>query len=794
MKYVNPQINPTNIEILDKLFRLALDSDIGVDTTNDRAHYRKALRTALITKTIESFLKEPFALAYFQEIFVYIDNPNTPVRKASEHIKDQIYKFLDDGDVIRKLQPYNNMTKYPLYSIFFGYLLVTGADNKKIRECISYCLENLGIRCDETELEALSDLKVIYDENGYFEEGALTTFIKLLCEVGRRDKQKPVRIEALKKCLEDCLRDINRKQSLIDNTQKYIYNNIKSFIPRSISNVSDARIHNIFVKTGFRLGENNADAPLKGIGTNGQIFRGTLTGTTGMGKSIYSQMSTSCLLRRYEDNEKIREELDRFSAAEELPEDMLVISIPARMFSKAYNSDIRKSWVSDNSSLEQLFFNFIWNPISGFNPYTSENLDGTGSNRFIEDDNMTLLCEDTIYDFVRQELLKKAKKGKLLLILDGFDEIVVGDMRDRYLRLVNKFRETYDNGAHIFLITRPLSDAAQKAVSGSIDSHSDYSINPLDTEKKKELLDNWINNRILPDASSREYIVDKITNNKYYKEYSDNPYMFSILCLGPNSGKSILKISEDLFNFLYNRLDSSLKTFKPENPAEKVLLYNVLNRLKTSVMRVAYESVVRECPAISLYDITLSEEDGGLDDTDKLKSDNELNRIFRNILTTQAGLIVPANNEDNLYQFINDQLRYYLAARYVKENYADHPELMNDVKDFDRYSDFFVPLFCQFGRRSEDYRVTLPLTEAFIVSDLKPEKKAEIAYDLITAQYYNTILNLSEYDRFVLPKATLIGSTMLKAVLADESLTDREINEIKASPLFKNFHINPKFI
>ena len=323
----------------------------------------------------------------------------------------------------------------------------------------------------------------------------------------------------------------------------------------------------------------------------------------------------------------------------------------------------------------------------------------------------------TLDDQLLRYISVLAQNGKLVLIADSFDEIVSGQMRQAYLQALQSFRETYCNypeavGAHIFMTSRDMSQSTMEALALSmaitLSSANVYRIKPLSVEQQKELIINW-------DRAFGHGIRDNINelSNHYFVELCSNPYMLSFICNMP--GVKINLITEKLISaILYYRTKTAASML------ENDLLRSVLEskQIKEILQDLALETVELSLPHFSLdllakhcmtrfADLELSEAEF-----------NYCYDILISLFTTSVGLIVPADNEDDRFQFISNQIRYELAAAKISNEASkcgsDAAAILHCItflrrlRNDEEYISLIVPLICKTKR--------IPLAENLIIN------------------------------------------------------------------------------
>ena len=266
--------------------------------------------------------------------------------------------------------------------------------------------------------------------------------------------------------------------------EKSWLSDVKKFRPRSMDRVQDLSMQDFYVFPDFEFPNNLDKDPMRIISEAETSTRSLIVAQTGMGKSMFMRMSSLCFCRKLLDYNL---QIEQLSAETRLPSDMHVIYFPAYMFSYCYQTPEYKSWTGN---LIELYFNCM------FRLSMTINFDKHEKRRIRVDSECAKYKSDSALDSIDEYISALARKGRLILIADSFDEIVSGDMRMAYLNALVKFRKQYCNfpeavGAHILLTSREMSPSTMKSLTSALESDCVYKIKALSPDKQKELIMNW---------------------------------------------------------------------------------------------------------------------------------------------------------------------------------------------------------------------------------------------------------------------------------------------------------------
>ena len=520
------------------------------------------------------------------------------------------------------------------------------------------------------------------------------------------------------------------------------------FEPRSITGF-DAKLQDVFTVPHFEINGEPSCAPEVAISRARYSERALIVSKTGLGKSAYLQMLTLCTLKDAL-GEYLKDSLEKctnedvarkISASSErllkigekmkLPDDTFVIHIPAKMFSTAYSSNEYKEYTAD---LVTLFFNSVCNLADRY-PFYTERLHN-------------VIPSGLGFENIRPEIYKYmrylAKKGRLLLVLDSFDEIALGDMRSAYINAVESFIKNYgyikEKGAHVILATREMSPDTMSLLISTVCPLTGeyYKIRPLDENGRRELIVNW--SAYKSDGENFERDIEAIESNHIRRELSCTPYMLSVLYL------NLSRNTSDIINDYIRKLNDKMLASASGISAEMKLH---LRDIGSSIIpELALESVVsgkRTIDDRSVRDavISLIHEKGIYTEEDEVREAAE--RLV-NVIVTEVGLIVPADGCDEEFQFIEDIIRYHLAASRIsdivhsKESYETFSKSVLVNLSAESFVKLAVPLLCS-GSSAKSLDINTYAALAFELSFRSFEGENEnallttAALDILLANY-----------------------------------------------------------
>jgi hypothetical protein len=275
-------------------------------------------------------------------------------------------------------------------------------------------------------------------------------------------------------------------------------------------------------------------------------------------------------------------------------------------------------------------------------------------------------------------------------------------------------------------------------------------IQPMSVDKQKELILNWDK---AFGGGIREII--KELDNHYFVELCENPYMLSVICSKP--GVKINKVASDLISEIL-KLRTGMAIEMLENTFVKEILRSV--KWEMILQNLAFETVQQAEPHFSVE--TLMKHCKPFFDADEDLSQEDLNSCYEILIylfTTSVGLIVPADYEDDRFQFISNRIRYELAASKIYKDAQSVQKcisFLSGIEDDCEYIGLVVPLVCKSGN---NVLLSDRIIQHMALRDFARENMGilnQALIDLVLERYGMNITcripsasNKSEYEHYV---------------------------------------------
>ncbi len=486
--------------------------------------------------------------------------------------------------------------KHLAVALFFTYLMFTDTNQSRMQEtakiAFTECLERLGITDIDPDV-AKRLFTFDWNDNGCEDtfHGKAQPFITLNCpgivlfgttvlvlttlvekynKYKDTDKRKGYEavITALQHLFKTTFANELHAATTFDTLEYALFKSVMFFEPRAKVGASIRYYpQDVFVMPEFSDFETGAKvgAPIDGFAAGRHGSNQLIVAKTGYGKSIYLQSLTLCSLhKRYLSEFKAEtpgglpeaqeNELYRLSKSMHVPDDLHVISVPAKVYTACYKKG--EEYAPYIEDFVGMYLMYMWSCL------TPERQDALVLK-------LSGVDREKNMDALKSYLRSLASNGQLVLVLDSFDEVPAGNMRTSYIKALQKFCREFckvsgDMGtgsAHILISSRQMSEATMKRLQTPFQNPLDQSyqcrvwgIDPLSDTQREEFVTRWL--RVFKNQENQSTkpaeLLALIENNHYYSAYADNPYMLSVMCQSHTRGVS--DIASEFINTLIQRM------------------------------------------------------------------------------------------------------------------------------------------------------------------------------------------------------------------------------------------------
>ncbi|MFC1713068.1 NACHT domain-containing protein [Candidatus Poribacteria bacterium] len=259
------------------------------------------------------------------------------------------------------------------------------------------------------------------------------------------------------------------------------------------------------------------------------------------------------------------------------------------------------------------------------------------------------------------------KAGRLLILLDGFDEVEM-DKREGLKRQIEAFANHQEYLQNKFVVTsRPIQDAF-------FDRFRHLEVMPLLPEQRKAFLESKIDNSPKSDfdADRCAYLVEAIEGHERIRKLAENPLLLTFLYHVYKYNMELPRRRVELYNQSVNlMLDWDMKTNRPTHIRVKER-----DPKREVLKKVAYYYHTNETRELSEEELV---KQVGIYLPDSLKGDFTARQLIREI-ENSSGILRHKTAET--YEFIHLTFQEYLTADYISDNRNEEiPKLMENLSD-----------------------------------------------------------------------------------------------------------------
>lgn len=715
--------------------------------------------------------------------------------------------FYGDSNIRLWMRTENgSFTKSFEIALFYSYLFLNMQDRKKERYAyFKRLLSYLGVSSIDSFYDpVLSTFDIERTEGEDLFSGYkvpcladisvkifMLAMLTICCIIGRKKEKQEKYIQVFQTEYKSILQEYIDVYEGIEFADKTLFESVNRFDPRTIhsSEPDKMKIENFYVPVQFYRNGYRIEHPLSDLDSCAHSKRRIIQAKTGMGKSIYLQTMVLGMLKDKYMSES-DERLNKLFKSMTPPQDMLVISVPASMFSYCYQKKEYQKWTSN---FIDLYYNVMWKLSGGYNFFSNRAVQGLGNHKGFSPKDAAKTFE-MLYDYLK----RLALQGKLILVLDSFDEIYSGKMRQAYIEAINSFYKEYcdyfeesEIGAHVIISTREMSPKTMADLKNvlKIDDTGIFTIDSFDETRQKELVRNWIYFLKHDDRDNKfKQIWKQIQDNHYYKKYADNPYTLSVLC--NESGKGLVNITKSFVDTLINEMNYN------HAHCPDLLVSTMIYNMKTILQKIALELVKSGTSYFS--NITLNQRlreyipATGYNEEDISQAIKQVNEI----IVTDVGLIVPADGRDDDYQFINDLIRYELAVEGVIEELGTDiavrilkEEILPENISVDDFVGVMVPLICHLR---DNYQLSEKLVYNLAMRDFSNNEENIILTDavknLILSKYASSVVDENNPPSTLASLVYRLQRIALMRLFTSAAFNpdDNQLQEIKNSAAYNN--------
>ena len=649
--------------------------------------------------------------------------------------------------------------KFETSSFLTWILLKRKECAKTAGELLQYCLDALGVKNSLKAMKINTEIsfsdtsfgEIVNEENGIkirsvTDKGArlLIYSVFVTCSLlGHYPESGKDIIQEYYKIITEVISDNLEVFEAMETAREKLMEQLTTFKPRSIPKPGEYFLEDFYVLPVFEKNGVKCDPPLWDHKMAEKSIRSILTGKTGFGKTMYIRMLAK----------RIAEKRD----------DVTVVFITAEDFTACYHNSGYKDMTADLTMM-----------------YFTKMMSGADSEGERSDYNFS--------DKHRAYLMQQAKAGKLVLLLDSYDELPHGEVREAFMQAIRSFCEEYCSffendgvGANVLIASRQMTPKSMQEISCILLPEEEdpkdhiYTIKGLDESGKNRLIKNW------QKYGGQEYLNDDvfsfIKNNHFFSTASESPFTLSLICV--LFGSSFGTIVGTFINWSENKLKVRIKDVS--DPFVRSTLFHGFEILEFLALKSLKENRA---------DFDDHFIDNVIEQYIKIIPDgeNHFRKIgqMREILLMQSGVLVPVEEKEDIYRFTDENLKYELAAKKIVQMiFEDHgydrfrSEVLEQLSVYDSVN-VLVRVICSFGLSYCDIVRRLTCDMLTIMTETIEEERILITglEDLFLNRYkvnHISAANLSPKDRSKIePAQRLVLMRILCSPEFNPRKTERE--------------------
>jgi nucleoside-triphosphatase THEP1 len=275
--------------------------------------------------------------------------------------------------------------------------------------------------------------------------------------------------------------------------------------------------------------------------------------------------------------------------------------------------------------------------------------------------------EVNIYNIIEQEFIscqlplakeftnQLLRRGKLLLLLDGLDEVPNKNF-ELVIDKIQEFVKEYKQNK--FVISCRTAAYRQK-----FQNFKEFIIADFNDQQIQQFINNWFYSEVDKQLGTAEKCWNKIKNQKATKELARTPLLLTFLCLEYDESQDLPKKKATLYG---NALDILLRRWSAEKrlPYEPIYRQLGIDLEKIMLAEIAYDNFATDKLFFSQPEV-LNQIQKVIDNNDNAPKNLDVGKIL-DAITIEQGILV--ERARNVFSFSHLTLQEYLTAQYIYDN------------------------------------------------------------------------------------------------------------------------------
>lgn len=272
-----------------------------------------------------------------------------------------------------------------------------------------------------------------------------------------------------------------------------------------------------------------------------------------------------------------------------------------------------------------------------------------------------------IYNIIEQEFIscqlplakeftnQLLRRGKLLLLLDGLDEVPNKNF-ELVIDKIQEFVKEYKQNK--FVISCRTAAYRQK-----FQNFKEFIIADFDDQQIQQFIKNWFYSQVDKQLGTDQKCWNKINTQEATKELARTPLLLTFLCLEYDESQDLPKNRATLYG---NALDILLRRWAAEKrlPYEPIYPQLDINSEKIMLAKIAYDNFATDKLFFSQPEV-LNQIQKVLDNNDNAPKNLDVGKIL-DAITIEQGILVERARD--VFSFSHLTLQEYLTAQHIYDN------------------------------------------------------------------------------------------------------------------------------
>lgn len=275
--------------------------------------------------------------------------------------------------------------------------------------------------------------------------------------------------------------------------------------------------------------------------------------------------------------------------------------------------------------------------------------------------------EVNIYNIIEQEFIscqlplakeftnQLLRRGKLLLLLDGLDEVPNKNF-ELVIDKIQEFVKEYKQNK--FVISCRTAAYRQK-----FQNFKEFIIADFNDQQIQQFIKNWFYSQVDKQLKTDQKCWDKINTQEATKELARTPLLLTFLCLEYDESQDLPKKKATLYG---NALDILLRRWSAEKrlPYEPIYRQLGIDLEKIMLAEIAYDNFATDKLFFSQPEV-LNQIQKVLDNNDNAPKNLDVGKIL-DAITIEQGILVERARD--VFSFSHLTLQEYLTAQHIYDN------------------------------------------------------------------------------------------------------------------------------